>query len=244
MDAVAALERVVPYADVPIQHITDAMMQRMNRGISGRRVRAVLQRLRERVPGIALRTTVIVGHPGETEADLEALIDFLEEFRFERLGVFPYSREQGTPAGEAADHLPDAVVDERVERVAAVAKRLALEKHSQRLGRTEEVMIDGPPVESGSVPARSSWDAPEIDGMVWVRGVEAPAGAVVPVRITAAGPHDVLAEPVRSTAAHPLGTSVDVVRSPALGSGAGRAEGVRAAGVPAQAEERVQELSG
>jgi ribosomal protein S12 methylthiotransferase len=220
MEAVAGLERVVPYADVPIQHISDRMLTIMNRGISGRRVRQVLDRLRQRVPGIALRTTVIVGHPGETDADHRELLDFIAAFRFERLGVFGYSQEEDTPAGADPRQLPPAVIEERLERVAEVARAVALARHQELLDRTIEVMVDGLP-EAGRTPARSSWDAPEIDGSVQVRGADAVPGTLLPVTVVACGPHDLVAVPAGPAAADT--PPVDARRMRAVSSGADRA---------------------
>ncbi len=210
MECVAQLEHVVPYADVPIQHVSDAMMHHMRRGISGARVRRVLQELRERIPGVALRTTVIVGHPGETDADFDALSLFLEEFRFERLGIFRYSREEGTPAGTAPGLDPE-VIEARYERLTTLAETLARQNQKRRLGTTIAAMVDGPADEHGVVPARSYWDAPSVDGAVWLRGIEAPPGTVVEVEVDGASAHDVTARP----------QSVDPLRIDALGSGGG-----------------------
>jgi ribosomal protein S12 methylthiotransferase len=170
------------------------MLRRMNRGLTARRQRAVLAELRRRVPGIAVRTTFIVGHPGETEADVEELIDFIREYRFERVGCFAYSREEGTPAGEDPDQVPPAVVTARLARVEEALRRVALELHAARVGRMIDVLVDGPP-DGGRTPARSAWDAPEIDGRVWVEGEIGPPGAIIRVRVTAAGPRDLVAVP-------------------------------------------------
>jgi ribosomal protein S12 methylthiotransferase len=121
MDAMARLEHVVPYVDMPVQHVSERMLKRMNRGLTARRQRAVLAELRKRVPGIAVRTTFIVGHPGETAADVDELIAFIGEYRFERVGCFAYSREESTPAGESTDQVPPPVVAERLARVEAAA---------------------------------------------------------------------------------------------------------------------------
>jgi len=192
MDAMARLEKVVPYVDLPIQHVSDRMLRRMNRGLSARRQRAVLAELRRRVPGIAVRTTFILGHPGETEADVEELCDFIQEYRFERVGCFAYSREEGTPAGEARDQVPPAVAAARRKRVEEAARRVALELHAARVGHTIDVLVDGPAA-GGRTPARSTWDAPEIDGQVWVEGEVGPPGALLRVRVTAAGARDLVA---------------------------------------------------
>ncbi|MGD8395762.1 MAG: 30S ribosomal protein S12 methylthiotransferase RimO, partial [Candidatus Eiseniibacteriota bacterium] len=213
MAAVAGLSHVVPYVDVPIQHVTDRMLKRMRRGIGAARQRRLLERLRERIPGVALRTTVLVGHPGERPEDHAALVDALESFRFERLGVFPYSREEGTAAGEDDAQVPPAEITARYEETVALARRLALERHEERLGELIEVMIDGPPVD-GRTPARSTWDAPEVDGTVWLEDGAGSAGTLVRARVDACGPHDLFAR-VNAREA-----PVDVSRITAVRSGA------------------------
>jgi ribosomal protein S12 methylthiotransferase len=195
MDAIAGLEHVVPYVDVPIQHASEHMLRRMNRGLSARRQRATLTELRRRVPGIAVRTTVIVGHPGEREEDFAELLDFLREYRFERLGAFAYSLEEGTRAGEDPEQVPAPVAAERLRRVEEAAARIARELHAARVGTTIEVMLDGPPSGRRTV-ARSSWDAPEIDGRVWVEGESGPPGRFLQVQVTGAGARDLVAVPV------------------------------------------------
>jgi ribosomal protein S12 methylthiotransferase len=195
MDAMASLEHVAPYVDVPIQHVSERMLRRMNRGISARRQRQFLAELRRRVPGVAVRTTVIVGHPGETEEDFAELRQFLRDYRFERLGVFAYSPEEGTPAGVAADPVPKRVAQARKRLVEADAAQIARELHAARVGTTIDVMVDGPKA-GGLTPSRSTWDAPEIDGRVWIRGDQEPAGRLVRVEVTGAGPRDLVAVPV------------------------------------------------
>jgi ribosomal protein S12 methylthiotransferase len=196
MDAVRELEHVVPYVDIPIQHVSDRMLKRMNRGLSGSRQRQVLNELRERIPGLAVRTTVIVGHPGEEETDLQEVIDFVHEYRFERLGVFPYSPEEGTPAGEDMERVDPVRVRERLLRVEAAARQVALELHASRVGAEIPVMVDGAPT-NGRTPARSTWDAPEIDGRVWIEGEVGPLGTVMAVQVTGAGARDLTAIPCR-----------------------------------------------
>jgi len=194
MAAIADLEHVAPYVDVPIQHVSERMLKRMNRGISARRQAEFLAELRRRVPGVAVRSTVIVGHPGETEEDFAELRQFLREYRFERLGVFAYSPEEGTPAGGAPDQVPRRVAAARRRQIEAEAAQVARELHAARVGTTIEVMIDGEPA-NGRTPARSTWDAPEIDCRVWIQGRHEPAGRLMQVTVTGAGPRDLVAVP-------------------------------------------------
>jgi ribosomal protein S12 methylthiotransferase len=197
MTAIADLEHIAPYVDVPIQHVSDRMLKRMNRGISARRQADFLAELRQRVPGVAVRSTVIVGHPGETEEDFAELRQFLREYRFERLGVFSYSPEEGTPAGEAQDQVPRRVAAARKRQIEVDVAHVARELHAARVGTTIDVMIDGEPAQ-GRTPGRSTWDAPEIDGRVWIQGREEPPGRILKVTVTGAGPRDLVAVPAAS----------------------------------------------
>jgi ribosomal protein S12 methylthiotransferase len=188
LEVMATEPAVCPYLDMPLQHASDAMLRAMRRERSVAAVRALLARVRAAVPGIALRSSFIVGFPGETESDVDALCAFLEEIEFERVGVFQYSQEEGTHAATLPGHLPERVKRARFERVmetqAAVAARLA----RVQVGRTLDVLLereDAP----GRFAGRTRTQAPEIDGEVTVRGAGTP-GEIVPVRITAAGAYD------------------------------------------------------
>ena len=183
---------VCRYLDMPIQHISDRMLRAMRRERSGAAVRRLVERIRTAVPGIALRTTFIVGFPGETEADVRELCGFIEEARFEHVGVFRYSHEEGTAAGALPDDVPEAEKVARFERVMASQARVAAAHAAKLQGRVVEVLVeesDG----AGNCTARTSQQAPEIDGVVKLRGDVEP-GTLVPARIVGAATYDVDAE--------------------------------------------------
>jgi len=187
---------IVPYLDIPTQHISTAVLKRMRRGGSSDSVRRIMNRLREEVPGIALRTTVLVGHPGEDEAAFEELLDWLEEFRFERLGAFPFSPEATAPAGQDADRCSAEEALDRQRRVMELQARLHAEFQQGLVGRELTVLVDD---SDGDWALARTWaDAPEVDGLVRIHD---PAhnfstGAMPRVRVTAADGYDLTAEPL------------------------------------------------
>ena len=158
--------KVVPYLDIPIQHISSPMLRAMNRGVSKDQVAGILWRLRDEVPGIAVRTTMITGFPGETEDDFEQMREFVEEYRFERLGVFTYSSEEGTPAHEMAGHVPEEVAQERLDVIMRLQASILAQAHDARVGTTEEVLVDGRAPDGDGFVGRTTQDAPEVDCVV------------------------------------------------------------------------------
>jgi ribosomal protein S12 methylthiotransferase len=167
--------KVVPYLDIPIQHVSSPMLRAMNRGVSKEQVTGILWRLRDEVPGIAVRTTMIVGFPGETDDDFEQMRDFVEEYRFERLGVFAYSQEEGTPAHDLEDQIPEEVAQERLDELMRLQASIHAANHDARVGSTERVLIDGRAAEAdgGGYVGRTTQDAPEVDCVVAFRGEDA-----------------------------------------------------------------------
>ncbi len=188
--AIASLEKVVKYIDMPLQHADDAMLRAMKRERSADALRRLLERVREAIPGVALRTSFIVGFPGETEAAFATLVDFVREQRFDRVGVFTYSREENTAAFNLADQLPEAVKRRRRAELMEVAADISLEKNRDLVGRELEVMVEGAaPGRATRLRARTSAQAPEIDGMVLLSG-EAEPGEIVRARIERASTYD------------------------------------------------------
>jgi ribosomal protein S12 methylthiotransferase len=167
LELIAREPRILPYLDMPMQHASDAVLARMRRPERQRVVRERVQRIREVVPDVAIRTTCIVGFPGETEEDFETLMAFLEEVQFERVGAFTYSPQEGTRAAEMVDDVPDAVKRERLERLTEMQRQITAERYEQRLGRTVHAMIDRVP-EEGPVEARTIWQADDVDGVTWL----------------------------------------------------------------------------
>lgn len=188
-------ENVVEYLDIPIQHIATPVLKRMQRGGSSESVRRILDRLREEVPGIALRTTVLVGHPGEGAGEFEELLSFLEEFRFERLGAFAFSPEVGTPAGSDTDRCSEEEALDRLDAVMQLQMEVHAAHQTARVGQVAEVLIDGR--DGSHAVGRTRLDAPEVDGIVRVQdpGRKLQAGAILPVQITGAEGYDLYARP-------------------------------------------------
>ena len=182
--------KILPYIDIPIQHISDSVLRDMNRSSDGESIRATIKKLKEEIPDIHIRTTLIVGFPGETEEDFEELEDFVEEQRFARLGVFSYSREEGTPAADMEDQIPEDIKQERLDRIMSRQMEISLEENQRLIGRVLEVIVDEED-EDGSYIGRTIYDAPEIDNAVIFTPVkEHQPGDIVPVMILDAFDYD------------------------------------------------------
>lgn len=183
IEAMGTLEKVVKYIDVPIQHISDSVLRRMGRRARRADIENLIRRLRDSIPGICLRTTVIAGFPGETEEEFEELLEFLKEMRFERLGAFAYSCEKGTPAAKM-NLLEDEVCRQRREEVMRVQQEIAFSLNKSLIGRKKRSIIDT--CGSGEFPltGRTEWDAPEIDPSIFVEGADANPGEIVTATVT------------------------------------------------------------
>jgi len=194
IETLADAKKIVSYLDLPLQHINDRMLRRMQRKVNRAETEELLGKLRAAIPGLALRTTFIVGFPGETDAEFEEVLAFLKAQQFERVGVFTYSLEPGTPAARLPDHLPEEVKLERRHRLMEAQQEVAFQWSQRQIGRELEVLIDGPdPEVPNHALARSYADAPEIDGLVRVKGKRLHAGDLVRVKVTAADGYDLLA---------------------------------------------------
>jgi ribosomal protein S12 methylthiotransferase len=193
IEVMAGDPRVCHYLDLPLQHAHPDTLRRMRRPASVKRVRKLIADLRDAMPDIALRTSFIVGYPGETEPEFEALLRFVDESRFDRVGVFVYSEEEGTPAAALPDPVPEEVKADRYDRLMALQQAISLEKNQSQVGRTLDVLVEGQG--DGLSVARSYRDAPEIDGMVLLPG-NLPVGEMLPVRITGAMEYDLIGEVV------------------------------------------------
>lgn len=200
--------KVCRYLDIPLQHIADGMLDRMHRHVDGAWTRRLIARLRAEVPGVALRTTMIVGHPGETEAEFAELLDFVRETRFERLGAFTYSEEEGTWGAEhLKDDVPAAVKQERLDRLMELQREISLACNQARVGTETLVIVDDIPAgaeifrtggpDSFAV-CRSEFESPEVDGEILLRNPSPglKVGDMVRVRIVAAEDYDLIAEAV------------------------------------------------
>lgn len=189
IEVMARHPQVCHYLDLPLQHAHPDTLRRMNRPPGVDSVRRLIAALRRAMPDIALRTAFIVGYPGETEEEFQALLDFVEEMAFDRVGVFTYSREEGTSAAALPGQIPDRVKEERYQRLMELQQGISLARNQQMIGRTLDVLVEGSG--EGLSVGRSYRDAPEVDGLVLVRD-ELPVGEMVPVLITGAMEHDLI----------------------------------------------------
>ncbi|HUL58040.1 MAG TPA: 30S ribosomal protein S12 methylthiotransferase RimO [Anaeromyxobacteraceae bacterium] len=193
VDVIASEPKIVKYLDMPLQHSSDRLLRAMRRGRDSSFLRALLAKLRDRVPGIALRTSLIVGLPGETEADFEDLLSFVREQRFERLGVFEFSPEDGTAAAGMAGQLPAAEKRARYQAVMEIQQEISRAHQRAAVGRRLEVLVEGASEETEHLLAgRHAQQAPEIDGITYVNDGVAYPGEIVTVEITDAGDYDLV----------------------------------------------------
>ena len=193
IDAIAAAKHVLPYLDIPLQHASDSVLRAMRRGVTAERHRRLLDRLRERIPGAILRTTFIVGFPGETDADFAELCEFVREQRFDRLGVFRYSDEEGTGAYELGPKVAREVARQRHDELLEIQRGIMAESLNALVGDQVDVLVDR--ATPGLGVARLWTQAPEIDGQVLVRG-DVAAGTLARVRLTGVSGPDFEAVPV------------------------------------------------
>ena len=185
--------KVLPYVDMPMQHASDKILKLMGRKSTQEDLRATIVRLRDAIPDITLRTTLIAGFPGETKADFADLCNFIEEIRFDHLGVFAYSREEGTPADKLPGHLEDKTKEARKDRLMRMQQEISADKLLQKVGKVLEVLVEGS--QDGVYYGRSTADAPEIDGMVYIEGAQGlKNGDFVKVRITESTEYDLIGE--------------------------------------------------
>ena len=194
IETIAACDKVCRYADMPLQHINDEMLKQMRRETSGQYIRDLVARIRRGIPGIALRTTFIVGFPGETEEQFEELLEFIKEAKFERLGMFQYSQEDHTPAGNMQQQLSAKEKKKRYQRAMALQQKVSREVQGGFVGQTIRVLIEEQT--DGGWVGRSHADAPEIDGSVQVTG-PAQIGEFARVRITSSSEYDLTGETLR-----------------------------------------------
>jgi ribosomal protein S12 methylthiotransferase len=197
VELMATEPRLVPYLDMPIQHATDRMLAAMRRPERSDTIRAKVQGLRSAIPDLALRTTVLVGFPGETEADHRALIELLDELQFDRVGAFAYSEQEGTRSASLPDDVPRAVKEERLAEVLELQRAISAERLQRLVGREVDVLVDGPDGTSAGHPAgRTMWQADDVDGCTYLAGGPCAAGAMVRARVVEALDYDLRAEPV------------------------------------------------
>jgi len=190
-----ARARVVPYLDMPVQHGDDGVLRAMRRAVTARRMKEIVAQFREAIPGLTMRTTVLVGFPGETDAAFDTLLGFIEDVAFERLGVFTYSTEEGTPAATMAGAVPAEVMAERARLVEETQDRLAWPRQKALYGTRQTVLVDGPsPDRAFPFEGRLAGQAPEIDGVVLLRDRRLTPGRFAEVRIVEVDGYELVGE--------------------------------------------------
>ena len=202
LEEMAANPKLCRYMDIPLQHVSDAVLDKMHRHVDGKRTRELIRRMREKVPGVVLRTTLIVGHPGEGEKEFVELMDFVREARFQRMGAFTYSEEEGTFGAEHyRDRIPARTKQKRLDSLMELQRGISLAYNQSRIGTEEKVLVDD--FVDGTLVCRSEFESPEVDGEILVKYTAAAFDGVEPyslvgeflrVRITAADEYDLTAE--------------------------------------------------
>jgi ribosomal protein S12 methylthiotransferase len=187
--------KICKYLDIPIQHISDPVLKAMKRRSGEQQIRDLIAKLRDRIPGIALRTSLIVGFPGENFEDFASLMQFVEQTHFDRLGVFCYSREEGTPAAELPEQVSERVKRERYRKLMRAQARLSFRRNRALIGQNEQVIVEGYSEETELLlKGRSSRQAPDIDGQVYITAGTADVGDIVTLRITDSSDYDLIGE--------------------------------------------------
>ena len=197
LEIMASSPKMCRYLDIPLQHSADPVLKAMRRSIDARGTRELVENIRKAVPGIALRTTMMVGHPGEGDKEFDDLLSFVKEYRFERLGAFAYSEEEGTwGAQNLKDSVPEAVKQERLDELMELQAAISLNYNESRIGSVERVIVDSCHPEEGTFTGRTSKESPEVDGEVTVvcRGKMPVQGSFIDVRITGADEYDLTGE--------------------------------------------------
>ena len=188
-------KKICRYLDIPIQHSEDRILRRMGRRTSRQELIELIRTLRSEIPDIVLRTTLITGFPGETEEDFAHMLDFVDEMAFDRLGVFPYSQEEGTPAAAMEDQVPEEVRIKRRDEIMALQQEISADLSAARIGQKMPVLIEGYLYNENVYIGRTYMDAPKVDGNVFVSAQEELiSGDIVPVRITGANEYDLMGD--------------------------------------------------
>ena len=195
IETIRSQEKVCHYLDIPIQHASDSILKRMGRRTNQEQLRRMVEKLREWIPDIVLRTTLISGFPGETEEDHETLMEFVDQMEFDRLGVFPYSAEEDTPAFSFPDQIPQEIKEKRRDEIMELQQEIAFEKSEAMVGRVLTVLIEGKVVDEPAYVGRTYMDAPGVDGLIFVNtGEELMSGDFVRVKVTGAADYDLIGE--------------------------------------------------
>ncbi|MCK5738899.1 MiaB/RimO family radical SAM methylthiotransferase, partial [bacterium] len=198
IDLVASEDKICKYLDIPIQHISDSILSRMRRRITRSGIEALTKKVRDRIPGVALRTSLIVGFPGESDQEFQELLEYIAGAKFERLGAFVYSPEDGTPAYAWGDEIPLAVKQDRAEQVQMVQSDISQERNQKLVGTIQRVIVDEFDVDQGMFFGRTQWDAPEIDNVIWLKETDLEIGGFYQVKITEAFDFDLIGQVIRN----------------------------------------------
>lgn len=191
ISVMADSDQILPYLDIPLQHASPDVLKKMRRPSNMRSVRTLLEKMRDRIPHLALRSTFIIGFPGETDADFETLKNFIREMRFDHVGFFPYFREQGTPSYKLEDDISPELKQERIQEIAGIQETISLQKNKEFIGKNIDVLVEGNG--DGVSIGRSYRDAPEIDGLVMINKIIEP-NHIYKTRVTGALVHDLIAK--------------------------------------------------
>ena len=195
IDTIRTEEKICHYLDMPIQHAADGILKKMGRRTNQEELRERIAQIREAIPDICLRTTLISGFPGETQEDFEELYNFVDEMEFDRLGVFPYSREEGTPAAEMPDQVPQEIKESRRDELMELQQEIAFEKAESMKGRTILAMIEGKVEDENAYVARTYMDAPGVDGLLFINtSRQLLTGDFVRARVTGSYEYDLIGE--------------------------------------------------
>ena len=194
MEEIRDNPKICHYLDLPIQHSSDRILKAMNRKTRREELKEKIALLRREIPDICLRTTLITGFPGETEEDFQDVLSFISEERFDRLGVFPYSQEEGTPAASMENQITESVKNKRLSRIMELQQEIAFQKAEEQRGRILKALITGYDEEEGRVILRSYMDSPEIDSFIFVKGPERVSGEFVQVKVVDTEGYDLIGE--------------------------------------------------
>lgn len=195
IEVVKQSKKICHYFDIPIQHISDSVLKRMNRKSNGESIRKLIQKLRKEIPDVMIRTTVMVGFPGETKEDFEELYQFLKEAKFDKLGAFAYSKEEGTPAARLPNQIHPSTKKSRYRKIMELQQQISKENLQEQIGKKHEVMIEGITKNQKYYVARSYMDVPEIDGVIYIPATEPlKIGQFVSCQITAVKDYDLIAK--------------------------------------------------
>lgn len=201
IEVVKKEDKICKYFDIPIQHISDSVLKRMNRKSNGESIRKVIKKLREKIPNVVIRTTVMVGFPGETKNDFEELYNFVKEAKFDRLGAFSYSKEEGTPAEKLPNQIHTNTKKSRYNKIMSLQQQIAMEKQKELIGRKLEVLIETKTFDGKYYVGRSYMDVPDIDGLIYVEMVDkALEGKFVECEVVDTNEYDLIAKLVKKEA--------------------------------------------